>query len=354
MAIQLDSTDLPAEADSFVYVGNAGSNDLDVLRLDAETGALSSLERVALPTRPGGSTPMALSPDKRVLYVGIRSKPYTVAAYAIDKASGKLTHLGDGPLEDSMAYIFVDHSGRYLLGASYPGHKIAVNPIGPNGVVGATQQVIGDIPQAHAIQTDAANRFAFVPSVASDTVRLFRFDAATGTLSPNDPPVATFGSKDGPRHFVFHPNGRLLYQFCEISAALHVLDYDGGTGQMRPKQTVSCQIKDYVYNGGTWASGDIHITPDGRFVYTSERSTSTLAAFRVDQANGLVTLIAFYPTETQPRGFNIDPSGRYLLAAGQLSDHVAVHAIDQASGGLTFLKRYPMGRNPNWIEFVQW
>ena len=94
------------------------------------------------------------------------------------------------------------------------------------------------------------------------------------------------------------------------------------------------------------------MTPDGRFLYASERTSSTLAAYSVDLASGRLTSIGNYETEQTPRGFNIDPTGRYLLAVGQLSNSMTSYAIDKATGTLTRLKEYPMGKNPNWVEIV--
>jgi 6-phosphogluconolactonase len=352
-AVLITSMTLSAQTRTFVYVSNADSNDLNVFRFNPKTGAMSPIEKASLSGQPGFSTPMAVSPDKRFLYVANRTKPYTVATFAIAKATGKLTRLADGPLEDAMAYVFVDRSGHFLLSASYTGNQVTVNPIGPDGLVGAPQQTIVNVPKAHSIQTDPANRFAFVPSLASDKVRQFKFDATNGMLSPNSPDAMNVLPEDGPRHFVFHPNGKIVYLVCETSATLYTYDYDPQTGVLKQKQSLSFKVKNYLYgNKDSWYAADIHITPNGQFLYASQRSASTIAAFRVDPATGLVSLIGQFPTETQPRSFHIDPSGRYLLSAGQASDHVAVHAIDQKSGELTFLKRYPAGKNPNWIEFV--
>ena len=96
----------------------------------------------------------------------------------------------------------------------------------------------------------------------------------------------------------------------------------------------------------------MHITPDGRYLYASERRSSTLAGFTIDPASGTLTAIGSTPTEKQPRGFAIDSSGRYLLAVGQLSHARSPYRIEPASGALTKLAEYPMGRNPNWIETV--
>src|SRR5258707_5823474 len=120
-----------AQAASFVYVGNAESHDVSVLALDRQSGDLTAIETIAIPgpTTPGATSPMAVSPDKRILFVGIRSEPYVAASFAIDRASSRLTHLGNGPLADSMAYIVTDRIEGHLLNASYGGCKVAVHLI---------------------------------------------------------------------------------------------------------------------------------------------------------------------------------------------------------------------------------
>jgi 6-phosphogluconolactonase len=341
----------PARAATFVYVGNAESNDIYVLQLDRQSGDLTVVEKVPIPgiEKPGISTPMAVSPDRRFLYVGTRGEPKIAAAFAIDPASGKLKHVASGPLADSMAYISTDRTGRFLLGASYPGHKVTVNPIGPPGTVQAPQQMLPGYPNAHAILGDAANRYVLVPTLGNDRVNQFTFDAATGMLAPSTPPAVDVKAKAGPRHFVFHPNGKLVYVIGELDGAVYVFDYDAGTGKLTEKQAVSALPPDFQ---GKPSAADLHITPDGRFLYGSERTSSTLAGFKVDPAKGTLSSIGSVPTEKQPRGFNIDSSGRYLLAVGQLSHGLSSYAIDPTSGKLTKLKEYPMGKNPNWIEIV--
>ena len=341
----------PANAATYVYVGNAESNDIDVLGFDPKTGDLTPIEKVAIPnvTKLGPTSPLAVSPDKRFLYMAIRSVPYVAAAFAIDAASGKLKHLSNGSLNEAMAYIAPDRAGGFLLGASYPGNRFTVNPFAPDGTVYPPQQVLAGIPNAHAILPDPANRFVLGTSLGSDRLFVYRFDAKTGDLQPNDPPFVAVKEKAGPRHFRFHPNGKLVFLLCELDATVYVFDYDADKGTLAQKQVVEALPAGYT--GKVWAA-DLHLTPDGKFLYASERGTSTLAAFKVD-ADGKLMLIDHYPTEQQPRGFNIDPSGRYLLAVGQLSHAMTVYEIDGASGRLTKLKQYPMGKNPNWVEFVE-
>jgi len=340
-----------ASAATIVYVGNGESNEIIVLQLDRQNGDLALVERVAIPgiEKPGGSTPMAVSPDRRVLYVGTRGEPKVAAGYAIDPASGRLRHVASGPLADSLAYIGLDRTGRFLLGASYPGHSVTVNPIGPIGTVQPPSQILSGYPNAHSIVVDAANRHVLVPTLGNDRISQFTFDAATGTLAPATPPATEVKAGAGPRHVRFHPRGTPVYVVGELDAAVHVFDYDAGNGRLTAKQSVSALPPGFQ---GTPAAADLHVTPDGRFLYASERTSSTLAAFRIDPARGTLTPLGSVPTEQEPRGFAIDPSGRYLLAVGQHSHAMSSYAIDPTSGQLGKLRGYPMGRNPNWIEIV--
>ena len=335
----------------FVYVGNAESQDVSVLALQP-SGGLTPVETkpVPGPAKHGSTTPMAVSPDKRFLYVGLRNEPYSAATFAIDSKSGKLAYVGSGPLADAMAYLATDRSGKFLLCASYGGGKIAVNPIGADGVIGAPQQVIADQPNAHAILADAANRYVLHTSLGGDYIAQHKFDARTGMLSPNDPPLVRVRAKAGPRHFRFSLDERFVYLLCELDGSIYVFPYDAAAGKLAQEtQIVSALPQGFA--GKPWAA-DIHLTPDGKFLYASERTTSTLAAFRVDPKTGALAAIDSFPTEQQPRGFRIDPSGRYLLAVGQLSNSLTSYAIDAATGRLARLKQYSMGKNPNWVEIV--
>jgi 6-phosphogluconolactonase len=293
---------------------------------------------------------MAVSPDRRFLYVGVRGQPHAVSSFAIHSASGRLTYLASAPLADSMAYLVTDRTGRFLLGASYPGHKLSVNPIAPAGIVQPPQQVVPNQPHAHAILVDAQNRYVLAPTLGNDCVSQFTFDASTGLLAPNTPPALRLQVKSGPRHLVFHPNGRIVYVLGERDGSMTVLDYEARTGQLREKQRVSALPPGFQ---GSPLAADLHLTPDGRFLYGSERTSSTLTGFTVEPTTGTLSLIGSVPTATQPRGFTIDPAGRYVLVVGQLSHALSSYRIDADTGHLTKLKAYPMGKNPNWVEVVE-
>lgn len=329
------------------YVSNADSREIIVLRL-AEDGALAEIERVKT---SGMVMPLALSPDRRFLFAALRSEPFGVASYRIDRQTGRLAHIATAPLPASMPYLATDRTGRFLLSASYQSAVAAVSAIDAEGrVAAAPVQVLNTAPNAHCIVTDAANRFAFVPCLGGDHVLMLRFDSASGRLSPNAPPELPTSKGAGPRHIVFHPEGRLAFLINELDASILSLAYDPSAGTLATLGAASALPPSF--SGKPWAA-DLHVTPDGRFLYASERTSSTLAGFRIDAAEGRLAPIGNWPTETQPRGFAIDPSGRFLLSTGQVSNSLTAYAIDATSGKLKPLKRYPMGANPNWVEIVE-
>lgn len=337
-------------AETFAYVGNADSNDISVFKM-ADTGEMTPVQTAAFTgvEKPGSSTPLAITPDHRVLIAGVRSQPFVAVSFAIDPKSGQLSHIGNGPLADSMANIAFDRGGKFLFSASYGGNKVAVNPLLANGVVGKPKQVIPTGLNAHAFLSSPDNRFVFATNLGSDQVLSFAFDATAGTLTPSDPPLFKTPEKSGPRHFVFHPNGKFVYLIHELNGDVAAYSYEARSGAWDEIQRTTALPEGF--SGKPWAA-DIHITPDGRFLYASERTTNTLTAYKVDAASGRLTTIGSAPTEKQPRGFNIDPAGRYLAAVGELSDGMTVYAIDQTSGALAKLKSYPTGKKPNWVEFV--
>ena len=339
--------------ETILYVSNAGSKEIFSFAMDRSTGALEPIERVSVPgtEEPSPtSIPMAPSRDGRFLYAALRSAPFPVSSFAIDRASGRLSHLGTAPLADSMAYITTDRSGRFLLGASYPGNKLTINPIDRNGRVGAQPtQIVTDRPKAHCVLLDASNRFVYCTNLGADLIMQLRFDAASGTVSPNDPAEIFTRHDAGPRHLVFHPNGRFLYLLNETDATLGTYAVDSASGTLAELQTVPTLPRDFV---GKPSAADLHPTPDGRFLYASERDTSALIGFRIDPERGTMTKIGRWPTETTPRGFAIEPRGRFLYAAGLASNAMTVYAIAQQSGALAPLRQYRLGQMPSWIEIL--
>lgn len=349
---------------TYVYVSNAEDGDIGVYAMDGK-GALKPGGRVEA-GKPLG--PLSVSPDKRYLYAAIRAKPYRVVTYAIDRKTGALKPLSKGPLADSFPYIHVDKTGRYLLGASYSGHKVSVNAIGRNGEVSEPIQVIPTALNAHSIITDKTNRYVYVPHLGSDQIFQFRFDAKTGKLTANTPPSVQMKIGTGPRHIVISGDNRFAYLLNELTGTVTTLSLDQETGLLSDVNEVSVLPPDSKLRPGAprgatvagetprdvsndiWAS-DLHLTPDGKHLYAAERTSSTIGAFSVDAASGKLAYLGSTPTEKQPRGFSIDPKGKFLVASGELSDTISVYVIE-VSGALKLLQKYPTGKSSNWVEIV--
>jgi len=336
--------------ETIVYVSNAGGPEIRVMAMNRMSGALDPVETIAVPGEPSPtSMPMALSPDRRFLHAALRSEPFTVASFAIDRASGRLKHLGNAPLDDSMAYMTTDRTGRWLLCASYPGGKLTINPIGAEGRVTAPpHQIVRERPKAHCVVVDASNQHVYCPVLAQDVVMQLNFDAATGRVAPNTPAEIATKTGAGPRHLAFHPSGRFLYLITETTATIGAYAVTA-KGTLKELQFVDMLAPSY--KGGI-AAADLHVTPDGRFLYGSERRTSSLAGFRIDPAQGTLSRIGSWPTETTPRGFAIDPRGRFLLSVGLDSNRMTVYSIANDDGTLAPVQQYTMGKMPNWIEFL--
>jgi 6-phosphogluconolactonase len=354
----------PTQAATYVYVSNAEDGTVGMYTM-ASDGTL----------KPGAAIeagklvmPMNVSPDKRFLFAAVRSKPHTAVTYSIDRATGALKLVAKAPLAESLPYIFSDKSGRWLLGASYGGHKVTVNPIGKDGKIGKESQVIPTALNAHAILADQSNKYAFVPHLGTDQVFQFRFDAKTGKLSSNTPATVQMKSGSGPRHLVVSKDNKFIYLLNELTAVVTTLALDQKTGLLTQVSDASALPADSKLRPGAprvpaggkdaprdvsndiWAS-DLHLTPDGKFLYAAERTSSSIGAFSVDAKTGKLTFLSSTPVEKQPRGFRIHPNGKFMVVSGQQSSTISVYAIE-ANGGLKLLNKYPTGKDSNWVEIV--
>jgi 6-phosphogluconolactonase len=342
----------------FVYVSNAADGDIGAYTLQSD-GSLKGGARVKAEKMVG---PMTVSPDKRFLVAAVRSKPFSAYTYSIDRGTGALKLVGTGPLAESFPYIYFDRSGRYLLSASYGAHLVSVNPVGSDGRVGEPMQVIPTARNAHAIITDRANKFVFVPHLGTDQVFQFLFDEKSGRLTANTPPVLQLKAGTGPRHLITSPDNRFVYLLNELTATVTTLSLENGI--LKELSSASALPPDSKLVPGAprptpgrhvdndiWAS-DLHLTPNGRFLYAAERTSSSLGAFSVDPVTGKLNYLGSTPTEKQPRGFRIDPTGRFMVVSGEKSDTLSTYSIDQSSGALKPVGKYPTGKGSNWVEIV--
>ena len=352
-----------AHAATYVYVSNAEDGTIGTYTMASDgkltPGARLEVQKLVMP--------MAVSPDKRFLYAAARTKPFTVYTFGIDPKTGALKQLSKAPLAESFPYISLDKRGRYLFGAGYGAGLISVNPVGKDGKVGDTLQVIPTGRNPHSVVMDKTNHYLFVPHLGSDQIFQFVFNQKTGKLKANTPPVVQMKAKTGPRHIIVSGDNRFAYLLSELVGTVTTLSLDGKTGLLTyvseakilppgsklvpgaPRLPVGQGEEERDVSNDIWAS-DLHLTPDGKFLYAAERTSNTIATFSVDAATGKLTYLASTPTEKQPRGFAIDRTGKFMVVSGELSNTISVYAIN--SGALTLVGKYPAGKDANWVEIV--
>ncbi|WP_157959152.1 lactonase family protein [Marinomonas shanghaiensis] len=351
------------KARQYVYVSNAKDGTIARYLLDDHQRKLVFLGRT-----PAGDNvmPLAVSPDKSHLYAAIRSEPFHVVSYRIDSETGDLLVEGTASLPVSMANIDTDKSGRFLLAASYGGHLISVSPMNEQGVVTAdAQQVLPSGRNAHAIHTSPDNHFVFSTSLGDDEIRQYRFDEQSGHLTPNIPAAVKTEQYAGPRHFVFSKNGQYVYVLGELSGTVTTYALDAKTGLLTLKgvsEGVPAKVLP-LENGvppfmtadndhpKIWTA-DMHASADGRFLYLSERTTSTMVILSIDPMTGLPSYQDTTQVEQQPRGFALSADGRFMVVSGEKDMNVGLYAVDAQSGALTKIDTAPVGIGANWVEVV--
>ena len=351
-----------------VYVGSytgARSKGIYAWRFDAATGVATPLGLAAQAVNPSF---LAVHPSNRYLYatseVGSRGgQPGGgVEAFAIDAASGKLTPLnqvssrGAGP-----AFVAVDRTGSDVLVANYSGGSIAVCPIKEDGRLGEATAFVQHEgssinrlrqrePHAHSINVSPDNRFAIAADLGLDKLLIYRFDAAKGTLAPNDPPFAAVKPGSGPRHFTFHPSGRFAYAINELASTVTAFSYDAARGALSELQTISTLPGGFL---GDSTTAEVQVDAAGRFLYGSNRGHDSIAVFGIDAATGTLTPVEYVSTRGRtPRNFRIDPTGAYLFAANQDSGNVAIFRIDAQTGRLTATGKVLEVGSPVCVKFV--
>jgi len=206
-----------------------------------------------------------------------------------------------------------------------------------------------DHAHSHMILPDPSGRFVLAADLGLDRILVWKFDAVAGKLIPNDPPSVVVPPGDGPRHFAFHPNGRLLYSLQEEGSTLVTFDYDGATGQLRAKQTISSLPTGFA---GSNFTSEIPVSPDARFVYAANRLHDTIAWFRV-AADGTLQFAGEEPTRgNYPRSFTFDPSWRFAYSCNQRADAITSFRVNRKTGALTHTGLYTPIGTPSHLVFL--
>lgn len=327
-----------------------------------ETGELEPLG-----TYPSGPSPsfLALHPNGRVLYTvnevaefgGERSG--AVAAFAIDRTSGALTlqnrqsSKGEGP-----CHLTVESSGRYLFVANYGSGSVAMLPIRDDGSLhpasdfhqhegSSVNPSRQEGPHAHSVTVDPTNTYVIAADLGLDKLLLYRIDAERGKLLPNpSQPFVAIRAGAGPRHFTFHPHGKFGYVINELDNTVTAFAYRDGV--LRELQHISTLPEGF---SGTSYCADIHLHPNGRFLYGSNRGHDSIVVFAVGN-DGMLTPLQHEPTQGNfPRNFALDPTGNYLLVANQNGNNIVVFRVVPETGRLSPTGNVYEAPRPVCIQF---
>ncbi len=339
--------------------GGSQSKGIYVSRFQPATGKVSKPELAAEIVNPAF---LAVHPNRRLLYVATEDplsrgpnfdhESY-VSAFAIDPSTGKLHLLNTLPTGGtSTCYLSIDKTGHYVLMANFGSSSVTVLRIKDDGSLGEQTAFMKHIGKGkdpafqskahpHSIDVSPDNRYAVVSDLGVDKVFVYRFDAATGALSPGNPPFVDADPGSGPRHFVFDAAGKFGYSLQEMSGFVSALAWDPSKGTLTKVQDAKTLAPDFV---GSSDSAEIAIHPNGKFLYESNRrfrgsnlwGPDTIGVFSIDTEKGTLSEVEQIASGgTMPRNFAIDPTGAYLFSANQVSGNVVVFRVDDNTGRLT-------------------
>jgi 6-phosphogluconolactonase len=351
-----------------LYVGSyntAKGKGIHAFRLDSATGRLTSM---GLATEAVNPTFVTASADGRFLYATKEVTRHegqesgSVKSFSINRKTGKLRFLNEVASGGTIpCYVALDKTGRYAMVANYGSGSVEVIEVRGDGRLGkvtAFDQYAGsgvnperqEGPHAHSINVSPDNRFALVADLGLDKVFVYRFDAKTGALAPNNPAYAVVNPGSGPRHIAFARNGRFVYVIGEMKSNITVFSYDAARGLLRKLQTISTLPKGYRKQSDC---AEVAVSPSGKFVYGSNRGHNSITVSAADAKKGTLTPAVRVPSGGRwPRHFAIDPTGSYLLVANQESDTVAVFAVDRKTGRLTPTGETATVSSPACVRFV--
>lgn len=333
----------------FMYVGTytdppgGRASGIEVFQFDDETGDLRHVQ-----TAMGVANPsfLALHPSEAQLYAGERylyavneGEVGKVTAYSRDARTGDLTLINHQPSYGiDPCYVSIASDGQYVLVANYTSGSIAALPIEADGSLGEAtswvqheggSKVVADRqsgPHAHMIASTPDGKAVLVSDLGTDEVVIYGF--AQGLLERVGAIALDAGA--GPRHFAFGPDARSLYVLNELNSTLTTFAYNAEKLAFPHRQTQTTLPDGF---SGPNATAHVLVSPDGRFVYASNRGHDSIAIFAVDAESGTLSKVAITLTGgAEPRNFALTPDGRWLLAANQNSDTIVPFRRDATTG----------------------
>lgn len=343
-------TTMATRADeSLIFISAFASADkgaIHAFQFDSKTGALKPLHRTTDIQNPFF---LAISPDKHFLYA-INAKKFGgvedefVAAYTIEGRTGQLKRLNQQSSRGtSSCYLDVDATGKTVVVANYSTGSVASLPVQKDGSLGEATSFVQHSgssidperqkgPNAHSIVISPDHRFALAADLGIDKILIYHLDDATSRLTPNEAqPFAKMQPGSGPRHVTFHPNGKRVYVINELKNTVTFFDYTADSSTLTERQTISTLPADFT---GKSYCADLKITPDGRFLYGTNRGHDSIAVYRIAD-DGRLTLITIQPSLGKgPQNLLITPDGHWLLCANMPGNNVVIFQIDSQTGRL--------------------
>jgi len=325
------------------YTGGK-SEGIYVYKFNSEDGTHKEVSHI----KASNPSFIVVSPDEKYIYtVNENAKEGhggDISAYSFNKENGTLTLLNQQPSGGNHpCYVDIDKTGKWVFAANYSSGSLSVYPVSADGSLGAATTHIEHTgsgankerqakPHVHCTFISPDNKWLYVPDLGIDKVMIYAFDAATGKLTPGSQAFAQSQPGGGPRHITFHPNGKFAYVIEELSGKVVVYQYL--KGQLKLLQSTSTLPRGQK---GFAGSADIHVSPDGKFLYASNRGDfNNIAIYKVDAKTGKLSILGFQSTlGNAPRNFNFDPTGNYLLAGSQNKDEIIVFNRNQNTGLLT-------------------
>ena len=329
----------------FVYIGTytgVGKGDgIYVFRFEPESGTLTPTETVMGAANPSF---LAIDPTNRFVFSANETDPGIVSAFHRDLNSGGLHELNqESSHGSSPCYISIDKPGRYAMVANYGDGTLAVYPIGEDGHLQPSSDVITvsgaghdqdrqDGPHAHMVAPAPDGHHVLATDLGLDTITVYDLDTATGRLNPGsaEGAVAHAAPGSGPRHLAYSPDGSIVYVINELSNT--ITGYAFADGGLTERQTIPTLPEGF---SGENTTAQIAVTPDGLHLYGSNRGHDSIAIYSIGE-DGQLTLVGHQATGGEnPRNFALDPTGAWLLAANQTTGNVIVFRRDPDTGLLT-------------------
>ncbi|MFI4819173.1 MAG: beta-propeller fold lactonase family protein [Enterobacterales bacterium] len=327
---------------TIIYVTSPESCQIHIFEMDS-FGYLNLLQLINTPE--AGNT-IVIHPFKKYLYLGIKNK-FGIVNYKINK-NGLLKKIYITKLPGNPTYLYIDVFGNNMYSVSYSKGILSVSNINSKYIVDTPKQIISGLIGCHSVNFDNFNKKIWVTCLKKNLIKIFNIKN-NGCLSFLKYKEIIFDNKDGPRHITFNKNKKYAYVINELSGTVSIIyiNFKNINPIIINKVDIIKNINIYY----AWSS-DIHITPNGKWLYCCDRNLNIISIFSVSKKGDIIVFLKYIKTIIQPRSFIIDKNGKFIIIAGQKSNNILIYKIDNESGNLYKLNKYEVGIGPTWISII--